>query len=493
MGFGLAYIVWILLAHSLGAESVIRLKSRSIRPAGVSAIPAGGHYVVQFRVNPGPGVRAELASRGIRVLGPVPEAALMVSSDSAPDFTGLDIVWTGRLAASDKLSPELGRSRYGGYLVIFHPDVGRRKAEELVWQRGLTVWDHPDLLPGHLLVAGGYHRIGDLAAADEVAYVMPASPELAGGQHVNGCAGALTEAGAAGEYTKIGGWPKNPGGAVELHYAFASFTTKMEEGAIRNEVARAFEEWARYADFRLTSSNDPAADRTIAILFARGPHGDEYPFEGPGGMLAHTFFPAPPNREPWAGDMHLDTDERWHAGADIDLFTVTLHEAGHALGLGHSSKPGTVMYPYYRLATGLTEDDILGIQDLYGQKGPLAPGGGSSSPPAAALPPPVVPPPNRPASPPGGDRTQPFLQVVSPGFGITATFANAITVRGTASDDVGVRVVTWTTSNGESGTASGTTNWSAVVPLLVGDNVIIIRAYDDAGNGGWRAITVVRR
>ena len=84
------------------------------------------------------------------------------------------------------------------------------------------------------------------------------------------------------------------------------------------------------------------------------------------GTLAHTFYPSPPNPEPIAGDMHLDADESWRIGTGIDLFTVVLHEAGHALGLGHSDQPGAVMYPYYRFAYGLTSDDIAGIQDLYG-------------------------------------------------------------------------------------------------------------------------------
>jgi hypothetical protein len=31
------------------------------------------------------------------------------------------------------------------------------------------------------------------------------------------------------------------------------------------------------------------------------------------------------------------------------------------------------------------------------------------------------------------------------------------------------------------------------MPLYVGTNTITIRAYDAAGNSGWRAVTVVRR
>jgi hypothetical protein len=75
---------------------------------------------------------------------------------------------------------------------------------------------------------------------------------------------------------------------------------------------------------------------------------------------------------------------------------------------------------------------------------------------------------------------------------MVATSSASIAVSGTASDNVGVTAVAWSTSTGGSGTATGTTQWSATVPLLVGSNVVTIRAYDAAGNSSWRAITVVR-
>jgi hypothetical protein len=62
-----------------------------------------------------------------------------------------------------------------------------------------------------------------------------------------------------------------------------------------------------------------------------------------------------------------------------------------------------------------------------------------------------------------------------------------------ASDNVAVTAVKWTNSTGDAGVASGTTSWSANVPLLVGTNTITVRAYDAAGNSAWRALTVVRR
>ena len=75
---------------------------------------------------------------------------------------------------------------------------------------------------------------------------------------------------------------------------------------------------------------------------------------------------------------------------------------------------------------------------------------------------------------------------------MVSTSAATIAFSGTASDNVGVTKVNWSTNTGASGTANGATNWSAVIPLLSGSNVVTIRAYDAAGNNGWRSV-VVRR
>src|SRR5207249_3654800 len=92
------------------------------------------------------------------------------------------------------------------------------------------------------------------------------------------------------------------------------------------------------------------------------------------------FYPAPGNSEPIAGDMHLDADEIWRVGASIDLYSVTLHELGHALGLGHSDLPSAVMYPYYKMSTKLSADDIAGIQALYGPPSAGQQGAGTPAP-----------------------------------------------------------------------------------------------------------------
>lgn len=95
------------------------------------------------------------------------------------------------------------------------------------------------------------------------------------------------------------------------------------------------------------------------------------------GVLAHAFYPA--TEAIWGlggtigGDVHFDTGWTWAddptdttADADFDFYTVALHELGHALGLGHSTVAGSVMYPYYGGARRtITADDIAGIQAIY--------------------------------------------------------------------------------------------------------------------------------
>ena len=481
-----AGIAGLWLAVSASAGETIRLKSRTV-DGRAAAAALGRHFIVQFRQPPGTEVRAELERRGMRVLGAVPDSGLMVSSPAHPDLRGLEVAWAGSLTAADKMSPELARARYSTYLIVFHADVPRSEAIQLVEHSGFWTLDHPDLLPSHLLVSGTQNRLRLLAEDDGVEYILPASADLVAGRRVMGCAGAMTAAGPVGEYVKVGpGWAKEGDGRVHLQYFLQSLTPKVEENTERAEIARALAEWARYTPLDFSSHGQGSDPRTIDILFAPGAHGDPYPFDGSRGALAHTFYPAPPNPEPIAGDMHLDAAEDWRIGAGIDLFSVALHETGHALGLGHSSRPGSVMYPYYQFLTGLTDDDIAGIQDLYGSGNPAP-----QQPPASPPDPPPSPPGKPPDAPAHG--TPPALRIISPALSIAATGAPSILVSGTAADAEGVASVQWSTSTGNSGIASGTTQWSVRVPLLVGTNVVIVRASDRAGNTSWRALTVVRR
>ena len=56
-----------------------------------------------------------------------------------------------------------------------------------------------------------------------------------------------------------------------------------------------------------------------------------------------------------------------YAGTPATLQQVALHEIGHALGLGHASDPGAVMYPSAGGGNqALDATDVAGIQSLYG-------------------------------------------------------------------------------------------------------------------------------
>jgi Bacterial Ig domain len=104
----------------------------------------------------------------------------------------------------------------------------------------------------------------------------------------------------------------------------------------------------------------------------------------------------------------------------------------------------------------------------------------------------------RTATAPGGtDTAGPALTITYPSSTSVATMLASFTFSGTASDPSGVASVTWSTDTGGAGTASGTTpslntQWSAVIPLLVGFNQVIIRATDTAGNISWRSVIVTR-
>jgi hypothetical protein len=92
------------------------------------------------------------------------------------------------------------------------------------------------------------------------------------------------------------------------------------------------------------------------------------------------------------------------------------------------------------------------------------------------------------------DGKVPTVAIVAPTGNATFTATtSSIAVSGTASDDTGVTQVTWTNNRGGSGTAAGTTAWSAAsVPLLGGSNIITITARDSAGNVATDVLTVTR-
>src|SRR5205085_973810 len=80
------------------------------------------------------------------------------------------------------------------------------------------------------------------------------------------------------------------------------------------------------------------------------------------------------------------------------------------------------------------------------------------------------------------DPTPPTVAITAPTLNATyTTMTSPLTLGGTATDNVGVTQVAWTNSRGGSGTASGTTAWTASgIALQPGANVLTVTARDAA-------------
>jgi len=157
---------------------------------------------------------------------------------------------------------------------------------------------------------------------------------------------------------------------TNLTYGFQNFTPDLTVAQVRSAIASAFGLWAAVTP--LSFSEVPLGNSPdIVIRFVGGDHGDGNPFDGPGGVLAHAYYP-PPGGGALAGDTHFDETETWSINlpaSGIDLITVAGHEFGHALGLAHSNVTGALMYAYYGGPhRQLESDDIAGIQGLYGRR-----------------------------------------------------------------------------------------------------------------------------
>ncbi|XP_077200331.1 interstitial collagenase-like isoform X2 [Paroedura picta] len=156
-------------------------------------------------------------------------------------------------------------------------------------------------------------------------------------------------------------WPQK-----HLTYSIQNYTPDMDPADVEDAIERAWKVWSVVTPLTFTKTSADSAD--ILISFLAGYHRSnpyDRGFDGNGGELAHAFYPA------YGGDAHFDEDENWTKDLKgTNLFLVAAHEFGHALGLGHSSIWGTLMYPIYVPSDPqnfrLHEEDISRIQYLYG-------------------------------------------------------------------------------------------------------------------------------
>jgi matrix metalloproteinase-16 (membrane-inserted) len=130
---------------------------------------------------------------------------------------------------------------------------------------------------------------------------------------------------------------------------------------VRTVIHHSLRKWSEKSllTFREDHYN-PKAD--IKVSFMYKDHSDGYEFDGKGNVLAHAFYPSGGNK----GVVHLDVEETWDMKS---LEQVLTHEFGHTFGIGHSSDPKSIMYPWYSSSIDdLNDDDKNAVESLYGLK-----------------------------------------------------------------------------------------------------------------------------
>lgn len=345
------------------------------------------HFLIQFAEDVNAGQLRSIEELGLKLVQYGSQRVFSVSGNPEQVFQAFEegiIRWAGKLRPEDKM-PQMSllfeceeELTEKPFLVTFHPDVSIANALEVLEELSLISITNEFLGQSYLVTYGTSQDILLLAGTDEVSWIQLCSQASAdaveNGEPVYFCPGGLNPYGYIQPMwaTNGPGWDGSGLGAAALTYHFSNNTPDISIADQETACTDAMSIWSQFAAITWTPAASSGLNQSVDIGWYTGSHGDSYPFDGPGGDLAHAFYPAPnPNPETIAGDMHFDDDDTWEIGdpgPGFDQFTIALHELGHSLGLLHSTDPAAVMRPGFSENTVLTTlhaDDIAGIQSLY--------------------------------------------------------------------------------------------------------------------------------
>ncbi len=149
---------------------------------------------------------------------------------------------------------------------------------------------------------------------------------------------------------------------------FASFRSLMTANQLESQVLKAFQQWSRFSAINVGFKSDSGLQFGVS-----GPtQGDARVGDIRVGALpmADDVYAVSIKHDTlvsgtWSGDILFNSNKTFTSAEQF--YAVALHEAGHVLGLEHSTNVNSIMYPG-KLNSVIIGHDIAAIRTLYGSR-----------------------------------------------------------------------------------------------------------------------------